>query len=293
MIQDHVVRLEAGTYQLDLCPEGGGCITAFRYRGIDLFRPATEAYWREFEPREAASFPLVPYSNRIADGRGRFEGRTYRFPVNMPPEPHSIHGDGWQAAWTVEASAPARAVLAHAPADTPFPYSSRQTFELTEDGLALSLEIVNTGQERIPVGFGHHPYFPRTEGLTLTTAVSAVWLPDARQLPEKKVPVPKAWDFRVGKRLAPLDLDYDFTGFDGKAMLHWPETGIRLMIGADPVFCHLVVYVPPGQDFVCVEPVSHVGNAINLADAGRTDTGLQVLEPGAALNGRMGFRVEP
>ena len=49
-----------------------------------------------------------------------------------------------------------------------------------------------------------------------------------------------------------------------------------------PLDC-LVVYTPPGRDFLCVEPVSHVTDAFNLAASGRADTGMQLLEPGEAL----------
>ena len=291
MTGDKVVRLKHGDYELVLCPEGGGCMTAFRYQGVDVMRPATDEYWQSHEPRAAASFPLVPFSNRIADGRTVFEGKEYRFPINMPPEPHSIHGDGWKAAWQVECAEPARAVLVHAPADTPFPYASRQIFELSDDGLTASLEITNTGDRRVPAGFGHHPYFRRTEGLTLEMAMPDVWLPDERLLPATKVVVPDEWNFAAAKRLAPLDLDHDFTGGEVKAVMHWQETGLQLMIDADPVFEHVVVYVPPGLDFVCVEPVTHVANAVNLAAAGRQDTGLQILDPGATLAGAMRFTV--
>ncbi len=45
----------------------------------------------------------------------------------------------------------------------------------------------------------------------------------------------------------------------------------------------LVIYSPPGQPFFCAEPVSHTTDAINLAAAGRTDTGLLVLEPGQTV----------
>jgi aldose 1-epimerase len=151
------VSIAASDYELELCPEVGGCMTAFRYQGKDVMRAATDEYWQHGEPRAAASFPLVPFSNRIDGGKAEFEGRTYNFPINMPPEPHSIHGDGWRSPWTVEGAEPARAVLFHSPTDTPFPYASRQIFELTEAGLNASLELTNTGDETIPAGFGHHP----------------------------------------------------------------------------------------------------------------------------------------
>ncbi|NJO37523.1 MAG: aldose 1-epimerase [Rhizobiales bacterium] len=289
MADGKVMRLEAGDYQLELCPEGGGCITALRYQGLDVMRPATKAYWDGFQPRESASFPLVPFSNRIADGRFTYGGRDYQLPINMPPEPHAIHGDGWLAAWTVELRDACRAILMHEPEDAPIPYRARQIFDLDDAGLTATLEITNTGGHALPFGFGHHPYFPRTEGLTLQAAVAEVWLPDERKLPQDKVALPEEWDLNAATRLAPLDLDHCFTGFGGRAVMHWPESGLELAIETDPVFGHLVVYVPPGRSFVCVEPVSHVTDGVHQLLAGRVDTGLVVLEPGARLDGKMRF----
>lgn len=289
-----IVSIEHGPYQLELCPKGGGCMTAFRYRDTNLLRPATEEYWQNYEPRASGSFPLVPFSNRIADGRADFEGRTFQFPINMPPEPHTIHGDGWTSAWDVESAEPARAVLAHEPSNGPFAYASRQIFELSDDGLKASLEITNTGGRRLPVGFGHHPYFPRTDDLTLEMPLTEVWMPNDRKLPAERVAVPEAWDFSSPKRLAPLtDLDHDFTEGDVEVMLHWPDRGIRLAIDADPMFRHIVVFVPPDRDYVCVEPVSHVANAVNMMASADLETGLQVLEPDETLRGSMRFRVVP
>ncbi|MEZ5932713.1 MAG: aldose 1-epimerase [Alphaproteobacteria bacterium] len=289
MAEGKVIRLEAGDYALELCPEGGGCITAFRYRGLDVMRTATDAYWKDFQPREAASFPLVPFSNRIADGRFTYGGRDYELPLNIPPEPHSIHGDGWLASWTVEAHTSSRAILLHEPEDAPIPHRSRQIFELDDNGLTATLEITNTGEHALPFGCGHHPYFPRTEGLTLQAEVSEVWLPDERKLPKDKVALPEDWDLNRPIRLASLDLDHCFTGFGGKAVMRWPESGLELTIKTDPVFGHLVVYVPPGRSFVCVEPVSNVTDGVHQLQDGRDDTGLKVLEPGARLDGKMRF----
>ncbi|MGI9416496.1 MAG: aldose 1-epimerase [Geminicoccaceae bacterium] len=286
-----IVSIESGAYRLELCPTLGGCITAFRFHDIDLMRPATEEYWATGEPRASASFPLVPFSNRIADGCAEFGGRSYRFPINMPPEPHTIHGDGWTSVWTIESAEPARVVLSHAPDDTPFAYAARQIFELGEDGLEASLELTNPSDEKIPAGFGHHPYFPRTDDLTLEMPLSEVWLPDDRKLPAQKVSLPDAWDFRSPKRLAPLtELDHDFTGGEVTAMLRWPSQGVRLEIRTDPIFRHMVVFVPPARDYVCVEPVTHVANAVNMMASGDADTGLAVLEPGETLSGAMRFR---
>ena len=284
-----VLVFRHGDYELELCPMGGGCITGFRYQGVDVMRRATDAYVQRLDPRQAGSFPLVPYSNRIANGRFTYDDQDYRLPLNMPPEPHAIHGDGWQAAWSAEVQEEACAILVYEAEDGPIFHRSRQTFELDETGLTVRLELTNTGDHALPFGIGHHPYFPRTEGLTLEAAVSGVWLSDERNIPEKKIAVPADWDFGAPKRLAALDLDNCFSGFGGKAVMAWPETGLRLTIAAEPIFGHLVVFVPPGEDFVCVEPVSHVNNAIHQLNEGRTDTGLVVLEPGEALSGSLHF----
>jgi galactose mutarotase-like enzyme len=54
---------------------------------------------------------LVPFSNRIAYARFRFDGRDCALNQNFLPEPHAIHGDGWQGVWHVEAATRDRAVL--------------------------------------------------------------------------------------------------------------------------------------------------------------------------------------
>jgi aldose 1-epimerase len=54
---------------------------------------------------------------------------------------------------------------------------------------------------------------------------------------------------------------------------------------------HLVIYVPPGEDFFCVEPVSHVNDGFNLLERGVADTGVRVLAPGQTLAGAVRLRV--
>ena len=44
-------------------------------------------------------FPLIPYSNRIRNGRFRFRSVPIRLPENVAGSPHAMHGHGWQATW--------------------------------------------------------------------------------------------------------------------------------------------------------------------------------------------------
>ncbi len=292
--QTDLLRLRHGAFELEVCPGLGGSITAFRAQGRDLMRPAGPAFFADHDPFQASSFPLVPFSNRIADRRFGFQGRVHELPVNFPSEPHAIHGQGWQLAWTVAEADARHAVLelAHRIAGTPFDYRARQTLALGDRGLEMALELTNAGAGPMPAGLGVHPYFVRTAGVTLEARLGRVWLMDERKLPTAPAPLPAGWDFEGAPRLAGLALDHCFGGWDGSALIHWPETGTRLRIEAEPLFGHLVVYIPPDQAIFCVEPVSHANDAFNLADRGVPDTGVRILAPGETLGGHIGFYVE-
>jgi aldose 1-epimerase len=293
MADQAAVRLHRSGGELDLCPHIGGAITRFRWRGRDVLRPADPSCLSDGDPLFASSFPLVPFSNRVADARFAFHGRVYQLEQNLPPEPHAIHGQGWQSPWAVEQASAGRAGLtfAHAVSGTPLDYRARQSFALHDDGLEIALELTNAGAVPMPAGMGQHPYFIRTDGVTLRARLDHVWLPDERKIPQQRVPLPAAWDFADGLRLAPLDLDHCFGGWDGRAELHWPEMDLTLAIEATPALRHLVIYVPPGQDFFCIEPVSHVNDGFNMLERGVEGTGVHVLTPGQTLAGAIRLRI--
>jgi aldose 1-epimerase len=52
-----------------------------------------------------------------------------------------------------------------------------------------------------------------------------------------------------------------------------------------------VIYVPPGQDFFCVEPVAHVNDGFNMLERGVEGTGVRVLAPRQTLAGAVRLRI--
>ncbi len=54
---------------------------------------------------------LIPYSNRIEQGRFSFNGEDYRLTPNMRGETHSIHGNAWEHEWKVAQHDVDRAIL--------------------------------------------------------------------------------------------------------------------------------------------------------------------------------------
>jgi aldose 1-epimerase len=175
----------------------------------------------------------------------------------------------------------------------PFPYRARQRFELADDALTMTLGIENTGDTPFPFGLGWHPYFPRTVATVLGFAADAVWQTDRTVLPTQLETVPATWSFAPARALADTKLDHCFVGWREPATLRWPEQRLRAAIDADPACTHLIIYVPPARDYLAIEPVTHMTDAFNRADAGQRDTGTRVLAPGAGFSCTMHLSVAP
>jgi aldose 1-epimerase len=293
-----ILRLEAGLLSLELAPGAGGAIAAFRRRALPLLREMPGEAVAAGDARAAASYPLVPYSNRIAQGCFSFGGEGHRLALNFGDHPHSIHGNGWQRAWTVERAAPDAATLAleHDPGRDgaggwPFAYRARQDFALDGQGLSLTIAIENADARPFPAGLGLHPFFPVREGTTLRFSAPRVWLNGPDMLPDAEVPTPRAWSFAAARTPRGAGLDNCFAGWDGTAALRWEPERVSLRMTADPLFGHLVVYTPASGETVAVEPVSAMNDAVNRMDA-VPGHGLRVLAPGARLAGTVRFEVE-
>jgi aldose 1-epimerase len=284
------VTLRSGPLGVVLSPAVGGAIARFwleRMTGsaVDLLRATPDAALARRDPWATACFPLVPWSNRIREGCFAFGGRTVSLPPNRPPDRHTIHGHGFQAGWTVVDLDPALAVLeyAHAPDAWPWAYRAVQRVALTPVRLELELTLTNEDDAPMPAGLGWHPYFPRTPETTLTARVRGLWLTDAELLPLTRVAPPPDRDPGRGLAVDRVALDNAFVGWDGQAVVAWPERRAWLGLAAGGPLGTLVVYTPPGESFFCAEPVSHVTDAFNLAAAGLTDTGMLTLAPGESV----------
>jgi len=184
-----VITLRAGCAAVGIAPAIGGSITHYHWiagkRRHDWMRPSSPADQAAHAAGRLSCFPLVPFSNRIRRGRFVFRGHAIQLPRNHPPVPHALHGHGFQREWSVSDCADGRLALTyeHAADAWPFPYRARQDFLLAEEQLSITLSVENRGHETMPVGFGLHPYFPRTAGCRLKAQVGAMWATDAEVMP--------------------------------------------------------------------------------------------------------------
>jgi len=275
------IVLEHGEFRLALMPLLGGSVRSFSWAGVDILRPAQAG--SEASPLETAGFPLFPYSGRICDGRFDWHGRTIQLEPNFPPEAHAIHGHAWLNPWTLEDQGPGfvRIAYDHVAGTWPWSYRAAQTFELTDDGVRLELALTNLSDGPMPAGLGWHPYFPRGDAV-LQASVSGIWAAERGALPERPSPVTMDADISGPVSVDTLELDNAFSASPANARIVWPGRGIQVDLESSAELGHLVVYIPAGADFFCVEPVSHAPNAVNSA-LERSVTGLRELAPGETL----------
>lgn len=236
-------------------------------------------------PSQLGCFPLLPWSNRMAPSGFSFDGRQYVPAPNRAGEPCPIHGDGWQQAWQVaHRSATALTLTLARPDAAPFSYDAQLRYTLDDSALLVDIAIRNTGAEALPFGIGLHPWMPDPQGAQLEAAAEGVWFSGPDKLPLTRSEPPANWRFDAPGALPQDGVDHVFDGWPGRARIAWPQRGVALEIEAD--MDYFILYVPPGRDVFCFEPVDHPINAHNLPG----QPGLTVLAPGATLRRRCSFR---
>jgi aldose 1-epimerase len=291
MASEMAIALSAGFLTLELSPSIGGSIFAFEWTGEAKPRPILRKCHGPLEKiLDAASFPLVPYVNRIRGGHFNFRGRNIRLAPNLPGDPSPLHGQGWVHPWTVEETGETRAVLrlSHAASEWPWNYEAQQEFELDPSGLSLGLTCTNTDREPMPCGLGQHPYFSCGPETRLDTRVTHAWTVDADVLPVEKVVADGRYDLRE-RAVCAQGLDNGFGGWNGEALLSDPDWPYDVrMSSLEARFFQL--YSPPEGGICVIEPVTHANAALNAPEAEWDELGMRVLAPGETM--RLDMRLE-
>jgi aldose 1-epimerase len=278
------IILSSSRLRCEIKPELGGCIAGLWLGDIPVLRstPASELH----SVRQAGSYPLVPFSNRIAHATLKWQGTSHPLVQNNAPEPHAIHGLGWQRPWQVLDQTEQLLMLGfehQADSTWPFAFDASQTFRLQGNQLELVLSMTNQSASPAPAGLGWHPYFVKRSGSHITFDATGRWEMDAEKLPTHH---------QAGHGLdvdcAELDVDHCFEGWRGVVDLRDEKIHTRISSNLS----RLVVFTNTSRDFVAIEPVSHVNNAINRMQVGSDDLGIRVLQAGESMTVQMSIQVE-
>jgi aldose 1-epimerase len=293
-------RIAHGNQQATVV-EVGAAVREYRVGDREIFQsyPEHDVSWAYH------GAVLLPWPNRLRDGRYEFDGEPHQVALTEPLRHNALHG---LAAWVPST------LVEHAPACVtlrcrifpspgyPFRLDTLVTYELGDDGLVVTTTSTNDGDRACPYALGFHPYVSAGPGAiiddcTLHIDASRRLLLDDRLIPVGDEPVDgTAYDFRGDQPLADRILDTGFTdvtadaaglsfvrvaGSDGHTVEVWADANF----GFWQVYSGEDLPAPLRRRSLAVEPMTAAPNAF------QTGQGLLRLEPGECVTARWGARL--
>lgn len=270
------LTLAADDWRASVLPRHGGALASLSLGGVEVLRtmpPLSADPRASADPLTSACFPLVPYANRIAGGTFHLMDEVVHLPRNFPPETSSLHGLGWHDGWDVTSSSSFKCALEHrhpglGPAPWkgdigtwPWAYQAQQRVRLGRQGCAISLDITNRSNMAMPAGLGLHPYFRRRPETTVRFEAEGVVMVDDALIPTGEIAAPDLFgNFARGAALPRETVDHCFTDWHGMAVIEDDLGTITITARGAP---HLHLYAPANGSVLCLEPVSHLPDALN------------------------------
>jgi len=278
------ITLQAFGWRAVILPSLGGAMASLHFEGEPVLRSAGPDVG---DILDCASFPLVPFANRIGHGLLRIGERTVQLACDHGALPHAHHGHGWRSDWRVDDVSDRHLTLSYehpghdALGDRGWPWSYRaeQRFVIHPGGIHIDMAIVNRDpNSAMPCGTGIHPYFIRRRASAIALRVTGMWVNHPDGLAKALEPT----DLFKGDQPVPVDA---LEGLDN----FFPCTDPTTIWGGDhPLVLHggamagVHIYVPAGEDYFCVEPVSHPPDAFGRGEC----TAADIAAPGATYHRR-------
>lgn len=263
-------------------------------------RPVTVEYPADSLTPKACGAVLIPWPNRIRNGRYSFDGADYQLALTEPPKGNASHGLARWDRWTVlrhEPDSVALAIDVVPQSGWPFELRAEVTYSVdATSGLSVEARAENTGNRPLPFGAGFHPYIDvrdtPMDDVCVRFAADERLLTDDSSIPVGRTSVPGTeYDRSAGRPLGALRLDDAFTGLsrvNGRVTVDVRAgDGPGAQLWFDESFVFTQVYtlenLQPGVNGVAVEPMTCPADAFNSGE------GLIVLGPGAAWSGTWGI----
>jgi aldose 1-epimerase len=247
---------------------------------------------------------LLPWPNRIEDGRYEFAGRVHQTPLTEPARHNALHGLTRWVNWTGLERSGDRVLMSlvlHPQEGYPFTLHLEADYRLSAVGLTVRTTATNIGTQAAPYGAGHHPYL--TVGTMIDEALLRLpalmrleannrLIPTGRLLPTKGT----AYDFLELRPIGSLRMDTAFGNLlpdsDGliRVHLHAPGGDPAATLWMEPPYRFLMLYTPDAipdaprrRRSLAIEPMTCAPNAFRSGD------GLIVLQPGQSTTATWGI----
>ena len=271
-------------------PSAGNFTAQMKVKGHDVLRVAKD---------DSSGIPfLAPWADRLDEQAFYANGKRYAFDMGLGNVRGTfpIHGflssaRHWQV---VESRSNERSAWVTSRLDFfrypdwmkqfPFAHTIEMTHRLENGVLEIATRIANMSAEPMPVAIGFHPYFQLTDSprddWRISIAAQTYWPMGENIMPVgTTAPIET---FVPNPRVVPLNgrhLDNVFSdltrGENGRAIMSVQGRTQRLQVELGPNFRGVVVYAPKpeardiaARNFVCLEPLAGIINALNLAHKG-------------------------
>jgi aldose 1-epimerase len=317
--QGDVVRLidRRTDTAVSVVPSVGNMAIEMRVKGHNVLR-FPHASLAEFKARSGMTgIPFMgPWINRLDEQAFYANGRRHAFDMGLGNVRGDIPIHGFLTTtphWRVtavratarEAAVTSRLEFYRQPAwmrQWPYAHTIEMTYRLVEGVLEVSTAIVNLSDEPMPVSVGFHPYFQLTDSPRDEWAVSlgarTRWVLDSRKVPSGETEPAETLLPPPSVVLRDYNLDDVFSDLvrdaRGRSTTTVQGRSQRLDVVLGPRYRSIVLWAPSpsgvgrgGQgpsppaerNFICVEPMAAISNALNMAHRGAYRE-LQTIAPG-------------
>ena len=244
---------------------------------------------------------LVPFPNRVKDGRYRLRGKEYRLNINYKNEGNAAHGFIHNSPFQVISKQEEEhfgEIILHYSYDGsgsgyPFPFEITFTYLLSdESGLVCTVVVTNNGKETMPFGAGWHPYFSlgkKVDHLRLKLPPVVHLLLNDTMIPtgEEELDDRFSRETEIGRRQ--MDTLFRFREPAKKhiVQLNDPLQDISLQVwmeGDKFEFCQ--IYIPPHRQSIAIEPMTCAIDCFN------NSKGIVFIKPGKSFKGSFGVQLK-
>lgn len=278
-----IFEIENGNSKLIVSSDGGALIS-YVFKGFDYFGMRIDSQIIEGSQGQL----LLPWPNRLQDGKYIFKGSEYQLPINEIEKNNSIHGlIRWIKFEYVNSSSTFLELSGSLVAQHGYPFELSVTigYRLLENGLMVETRVENLSNLTAPLGVGWHPYFRVSEDLIddckLMIPAHAILKTDSRAIPTGSISVfDTEFDFTKNKVIGDVKFDTCYLEFEQLSVfaeISDEKSGRSLRLVADSPFKYLMVYsgdtlkdVSKRRRMLAIEPMTCPPNAFN--------TGVDILE---------------
>ncbi len=280
--------------------EVGGGLRTYRIGDRDVL----DGYAADAMCDGARCQTLVPWPNRVQDGRWTWQGTPQQLALTEPEQHNAIHGLvrwlSWQVVEHVESSVTLRCRSMPQPG-YPWQLEVTNQWSLGEEGLTVDTTIRNASATAAPVAAGFHPYLTvgtaTIDEALLTIPAATRLLTGAQQIPTGTEPVAgTAYDFTSARPIGDLEIDHTYADLDrdadGKARLHLAaaDGSAAVTVWVDAAYPYLEIFTGDAlpdparrRRGLGVEPMSAPPNAMASGES------LVTVEPGGEWRGAWGI----